>query len=314
MARRKPRHNLLIGLACVPPRAGRHRRTAGRLCGVLTLNLEGSEMTEIAVKTSHGSMAIAETGGEGLPLVMLHANSLCKESFRPQIEALKHKRRVIAIDLPGHGNSSNAIDPRRTYSIPGYADAVMEGLANIGVERFVVLGHSLGGHVALEMIALGAGVEGAVIFGTPPVASTPEGLQAGFVAGPDLEYTGKPELSADEASKVAALAVGRAADEDGFFSSVVRRTDGLARQYMIEAALAGTGSDQRQVVETSLVPLAVVNGEDDPVVNLHYVDSLSYANLWTDKPLRVSGAGHAAHWEKSLEFNSLVLSFLSGLP
>ena len=83
-------------------------------------------MTEIAVKTSHGSMAIAETGGEGLPLVMLHANSLCKESFRPQIEALKHKRRVIAIDLPGHGNSSKAIDPRRTYSIPGYADAVME--------------------------------------------------------------------------------------------------------------------------------------------------------------------------------------------
>lgn len=123
---------------------------------------------------------------------MLHANSLSKETFRPQIDALKDVRRLIAVDLPGHGDSSNGIDPRRTYSIPGYADSFMEALAAIGLQRFIVLGHSLGGHVALEMIALEAGIEGAMIFGTPPAASTPGGFQAGFVSGPDMDYTGKP--------------------------------------------------------------------------------------------------------------------------
>lgn len=312
MARQKPRHN--------SQRVGFGFRRAPAAFGdqpalMRVIDHDGSEeamqMTKISIKTSHGSIAIAETGGEGIPLVMLHANSLSKEGFRPQIEALRDVRRVIAVDLPGHGDSSNAIDPRRTYNIPGYADAIKEALAAIEVQRFVVLGHSLGGHVALEMIAVGAGVAGVMIFGTPPVANTAEGLQSGFIPGPDMEYTGKPELSAAEVSKVVTLAVGQAADKDGFFSSVVRRTDGLARQYMIEAALAGKGSNQRQVIETTMVPLAVVNGEDDPVVNLDYVDSLSYANLWTNKPLRIPGAGHAPHREKSKQFNEILIRFLS---
>ncbi len=270
---------------------------------------ELTEMSEGFIETSHGKLAFIDTKGPGIPVVMVHANSVCKESFAPQIHALEGVRRAIAFDLPGHGASGNAIDPRRSYSMHGYADALLEALSALGVERFVVVGHSLGGHVALEMIARNANVEGALIFGTPPVTNSIEGLQAGFKPSPEMAYTGNAELTGEQIGMVVELALGKEATREPFFHEAVRRTDGLARQYMLEAAAAGQGSDQRKVAESTSVPLAIVNGENDLVINLDYIDSLVFENVWEAEPIRIADAGHGVHREKANEFNSILLRF-----
>jgi pimeloyl-ACP methyl ester carboxylesterase len=266
-------------------------------------------MSNQIIETSHGSIAFIDTAGTGVPVVMIHANSVCKESFKPQISALAGLRRVIAFDLPGHGASGNAVDPRRTYSIPGYADALLEALKGLSVDRFVAVGHSLGGHVVLEMLAKEASVDGALIFGTPPIANNLDGLQAGFKPTPEMEYTGSAVLTEQQIGTVVELALGRGASGDQFFLDAVRRTDGLARQYMIEAAIAGEGSNQRHTAETSTIPLAIINGENDTVINLDYIDSLHFANVWGGKPIRIQNAGHALHWEQTRKFNEVLLRF-----
>ncbi|MGF9565090.1 alpha/beta hydrolase [Neorhizobium sp. BT27B] len=267
-------------------------------------------MSEHYIDTTHGRLAFTDLGRSDVPVVLIHANSVCKESFETQIAELSRGRRVVAFDLPGHGASDDASDPRRTYSMSGYADALLEALGKMGVQRFVVVGHSLGGHVALEMIAAGAQVDGALIFGTPPVANNPEGLQAGFKPTPEMAYTGNAELLDEQVPMIVELALGAGARDDAFFINAVRRTHGVARQYMIEAAIAGHGSDQRRLAETSLVPLAIVNGQNDPVINLDYIDSLNYANIWEGAPKRVEGAGHALHRERPDEFNAVLLRFI----
>ncbi|WP_025595831.1 alpha/beta fold hydrolase [Agrobacterium tumefaciens] len=265
------------------------------------------------IETSHGSIAFIDTGGLGVPVVMIHANSIFKESFKPQIEALSGFRRVIAFDLPGHGASGDAIDPKRTYSIPGYADALLEALESLNLTRFVAVGHSLGGHIVLEMLAKNAPVDGALIFGTPPISNDLEGLQAGFKPSPEMAYTGSAFLTEQEIGMVVKLALGQGASGNEFFLEAVRRTNGLARQYMIEAAVGGQGSNQRHVVETSPIPLAIINGEDDAVIDLDYVDSIVYANVWEGKPIRVCGAGHALHREQTQKFNETLLRFMDFL-
>ncbi|TGR72417.1 alpha/beta hydrolase [bacterium M00.F.Ca.ET.194.01.1.1] len=269
---------------------------------------EGGRVFKSAIDTSHGAIAYIDTRGTGVPLVMVHANSLCKEEFTPQIKVLSGVRRVIAFDLPGHGSSENAKDPGRTYNMSGYADALLEALERMTVNRFLALGHSLGGHVVLEMIAKNAAIDGAMIFGTPPIVNSVEGVQAGFKPSPEMAYTGSPILSDDQVLMVAELALGPDGAEE-FFLNAVRRTDGSARQLMIESALRGEGSNQRRTAETSPVPLAVVNGENDPVINLDYIDSLHFANIWGGEPIRVKGAGHAVHWEQATRFNELLLRF-----
>lgn len=266
---------------------------------------------ERSVETTHGQISLYDVEGPGIPVVMIHANSVSKASFAPQLQALSGSRRLLAFDLPGHGSSGNAIDPRRTYSITGYAQAILEALRHLEVEEFVVLGHSLGGHIALEMIALGAPVRGAFVFGTPPIDNSLAGLQAGFQPSPEMAYTGNAEISDDQIKMVLHLALGADARKDTHLIAAVRRTDGLARQYMIEAVVAGQGSDQRALVETSCVPVAIVNGNQDPVINLDYIDGIAFANIWRGQPIRIEGAGHGLHREKAGQFNRLFDSFLA---
>ncbi len=55
--------------------------------------------------------------------------------------------------------------------------------------------------------------------------------------------------------------------------------------------------DQRKVVESSAIPLAVVNGGADNIVSLDYFDTVHYANLWEGKCYRLPGLQHAPFWQ-----------------
>ncbi|WP_233284503.1 alpha/beta fold hydrolase [Agrobacterium tumefaciens] len=265
------------------------------------------------IETTHGRIAISDIAGEGTPLLMLHCNSGCKEMFLFQNQALAGTRRLVSLDLPGHGASSDAIAPQHTYCFGGYAEAIAEVLAKLGIDRVAILGHSLGGHIALDLVARLANVSGVMIFGTPPIPPGPEGAQLGFLPNPEMAYTGNPTLTDEQVEGVVAMALGPGAERDLFYTSAVRRADGRARQHMVEAVLAGSQIDQRELITTSHVPLAVINGADDPVINLDYIDRLRYRNLWTNRPLRLAGAGHGAHWQQHKLFNEILRSFLVSL-
>ncbi|MVA58473.1 alpha/beta fold hydrolase [Agrobacterium vitis] len=265
------------------------------------------------IDTSHGRIAVSDVAGDGTPLLMLHCNSGCKEMFLFQQQALAGTRRLVSLDLPGHGASSDALDPSRTYCFGGYAEAIAEVLAKLGIDKVAILGHSLGGHIALDLVAKLDDVSGVMIFGTPPIPPGPEGAQLGFLPNPEMAYTGNSTLTDEQIEGVVTMALGPSAERDVFYTSAVRRTDGRARQYMVDAVIAGTQIDQRELVATSNVPLAIVNGADDPVINLDYIDSLKYRNLWTHRPLRLADAGHGPHWQQHPIFNEMLRSFLNSL-
>ncbi|MFB9948920.1 alpha/beta fold hydrolase [Rhizobium puerariae] len=270
-----------------------------------------SEQTFVDI--SHGRIAVSDVNGSKTPLLMLHCNSGCKEMFLFQTQALTGTRRLVSLDLPGHGASSDAIDPRRTYCFGGYAEAVAEVLTKLEIDKVAILGHSLGGHIALDLTARLGNVSGVMIFGTPPIPPGPEGAQLGFLPHPEMAYTGNPTLTDEQIEGVVTMALGPGAERDLFYTSAVRRTDGRARQFMVEAVMAGTQLDQRELVATSSVPLAIVNGADDPVINLDYIDSLRYRDLWTRRPLRLANAGHGPHWQQHHIFNEMLQSFLNSL-
>src|SRR5690606_336412 len=90
----------------------------------------------------------------------------------------------------------------------------------------------------------------------------------------------------------------------------IMRTDGRARKIMVETLLAGKISDQRAIVEHARVPLALVNGEDEPFTNPDYLASLSVPTLWERKPHRLPGLGHAPFWQSPETFNPILLRFL----
>lgn len=95
-----------------------------------------------------------EEGGELPPLVLLHGLLVTHHAFRDVIEALAVDRRVIALDLPGCGESDRP-DPADAddYSLSFIAARVHEALGALGVLRCDVVAHSFGGAVAVELAA-----------------------------------------------------------------------------------------------------------------------------------------------------------------
>jgi len=86
--------------------------------------------------------------GDGTPLVLVHGWSCSGFFWKPMIPLLKKRYRVLAPDLPGHGLSSKEHD---SYLPEKQAARLLEWLSSIGVERFVLVGHSMGGEIAARM-------------------------------------------------------------------------------------------------------------------------------------------------------------------
>ena len=80
----------------------------------------------------------------------------------------------MAVDLPGHGQSSNASNPSKTHSIPGYAAIIVKMAKKLELEKSVVVGWSLGGNIAIETIPHFPQAKGYMIYSTPPLGFPPD--------------------------------------------------------------------------------------------------------------------------------------------
>src|SRR5262249_48596357 len=125
---------------------------------------------------------------------LIHGNSFCRAVFRNQMQGpLAKNHRLISFDLPGHGQSSNAIDPARTYTRPGLAEATVELLDRLGVTEAIVFGWPLGGHIGIEMIPRFPGMRRLMISGAPPVGRNQ--MAQALKASPHLGICSEPHLA-----------------------------------------------------------------------------------------------------------------------
>lgn len=99
------------------------------------------------VETSLGPISTMEAGA-GSAAILLHGLGATKASFLPTLGALADRHRVIAIDLPGFGDSVKPVGA--AYDAPFFARSVLALLDALGLETASLVGNSMGGRVALE--------------------------------------------------------------------------------------------------------------------------------------------------------------------
>jgi pimeloyl-ACP methyl ester carboxylesterase len=105
--------------------------------------------TETGYADVNGLHLYYETYGSGAPLVLLHGGMLTIYlNFATLIPTLARTHTVIGVELQGHGRTAN-IDRGITY--PNLASDVVALLDHLGIEKAAVIGHSMGGGVALEL-------------------------------------------------------------------------------------------------------------------------------------------------------------------
>jgi pimeloyl-ACP methyl ester carboxylesterase len=95
----------------------------------------------------HGHRAVYRTIGSGPNLVLIHGMINSSRHWETVATRLAGSYRVIAPDLIGHGEAAT---PRGDYSLGAHAASIRDLLTTIGVERATIVGHSLGGGVAMQ--------------------------------------------------------------------------------------------------------------------------------------------------------------------
>ncbi|MFN8511327.1 MAG: alpha/beta hydrolase [Thermomicrobiales bacterium] len=120
-------------------------------------------------------LAYSEAGRGGPPIVFIHGLACDSSDFAPQFEYFRERHRVIAIDLRGHGASDA---PEGGYSTAALADDVLWLCDELGVYKPMLVGHSMGGMIALEIAARRPGAATAIALLDSPILIPPPVAEA----------------------------------------------------------------------------------------------------------------------------------------
>lgn len=109
--------------------------------------LENCVIKDGFAATKSGRIHYREAG-TGAPLMLLHSNGCSAHEYEDVIAHLAKSRRVIAWDMPGHGDSEPLT---KHWSIPDYADAVVDLMDALDIDRASVAGSSVGGTICVDL-------------------------------------------------------------------------------------------------------------------------------------------------------------------
>jgi pimeloyl-ACP methyl ester carboxylesterase len=93
------------------------------------------------------SLNLIEWSQEGVPMLLLHGYSNEAHIWDDFIPTVSSHYRVLALDLRGHGDSD--WHPQAAYAYENHVEDIESIVATLGIERLVVVGHSLGGRIAM---------------------------------------------------------------------------------------------------------------------------------------------------------------------
>jgi len=117
------------------------------------------------------ALAYEEAGSGNPPLVLVHGWTCDRRFFGPQLEHFSRRHRVVALDLRGHGDSDK---PRQDYTFAGHADDLAWVCGQLAIERPVIVSHSIGGCIALELASRRPPFPAAIVMIEAPVLASPE--------------------------------------------------------------------------------------------------------------------------------------------
>jgi pimeloyl-ACP methyl ester carboxylesterase len=244
-------------------------------------------------------------------LVLIHGNSASKAAFRQLFEGKELSQfDLYAMDLPGCGESENAANPANDYNMPALANTILGFVNHLALKNYFLLGWSLGGHLCIEMIARGAKPQGLILTGTPPCGPSLAEVGEIFLPAPGAEVTGMVDPTPEQLNQFAAT-IFAPNSPDAEMLAAARRADGLLRGGIFEYLVGHQDEKpQRQTIAETKVPVALIQGTDEPFFNPKLVDKLSYGNLWRGATQWINGSGHAPFIDKPDEYASLIVEFV----
>ncbi len=240
--------------------------------------------------------------GSGYPLVLVHGYLAGAAIWDYQLDHFKDKFDVVVPNLPGFGQSASVQAPK---TIDGFAALLLDDLSLIGIEKFHLLGHSMGGMIVQTMAAQAPErVNHLVCYGTGPQGVLPGRFETIDESRQRLEEQGVSQV----VQHIAATWFFEGIDAPGYAEcvSLGKLTSQQAALACLDAWQAWDGRRQLSEIRSQTL---VVWGEHDRSYAWEQTEALwrgiSHCSLAV-----IPGCAHNVHMEKPQLFNMIVGDFL----
>lgn len=245
---------------------------------------------------------VAPDFSRGRKIVLVHGAGSNGHTLHRQVEALGERHSPVALDLPGHGRSAG-VEGLRTVS--DYADFVVAFLDALKIKSAVILGHSMGGAIAMELaLRHSARVDAIVISCSAP----------------------KFNVGADRVEALRAVMMGRAPqafNTDGYSPKTLKNNFDAVREGWMEQIktdprvrytdiVACTQVDLRDSIAKIDKPALIVAGADDQGTTPADADFMA-GKIRGSKCKIIADAGHYIPRERPAEYNAAIEEFLGEL-
>lgn len=249
------------------------------------------------------------TAGETRPwLTLVHGASQHAGLFSAQVEAFQPDYRLLLVDLPGHGRSSDIPGP---YGLAEYARSVLAAIRAAAIERT----HFWGTHT-------GAGI-GLMLAAQHPQLIASLVLDGAILPGVDLPYVSARFAVAKRTARERGIEAAKAQwfRESRWFDVIRARptecrasehwnlVSGFSGRPWLDSSTPETVASIRPALARIAQPVLLVNGEHDVEDFIHVADELE-SSLENVQRVTVPGAGGFPLWEFPAEVNSLARQFL----
>ncbi len=274
---------------------------------------------EVQFATIHGHRRAYVKAGTGPALLLLHGMACDHTTWSPVMRELAKRYTVIAPDLLGHGLSDK---PRADYSVGGYANGMRDLLTYLGIDRATVVGHSLGGGVAMQfayqyperterMILVAPGGLGREV--TPAIrAVTLPGFHSVMTV---VTAPGVRQVTTGALRTVARIdnpALRDLAEIAGIIEALHDPRARRALQHVVRACVDLRGqiiSMSDRAYLTQAMPMCVIWGDSDPVIPTKHAENVRRLAK-TAKVKIIPGSGHFPHKDQPEQFVRIVNQFI----
>lgn len=229
-------------------------------------------------------------------IVFLHSSSGSKKLFDPIVKMWNRTENLISFNLPGHGDAAPAED----YSWNKTKIFVQNQIDKIEGE-ILLLGNSLGGHLAMEIAPYMKNLKGLVVMGSPPIKK-PINMEEAFAPNPysATYYKEKPEESELEFATNGAV----------YNRSVLpiikenfHRADPKIRSTLLNDIMDGSDFlDEYQIIGALPCKKYFVNGAQDPIINFNYLIQIQAEALYPIELFKIEDCGHYPTLEQPEKF------------
>jgi pimeloyl-ACP methyl ester carboxylesterase len=241
--------------------------------------------------------------GKGFPLVLVHGFLGSSQMWKPQIEYFKKNYRVITPDLPGFGKSNKSVSCNNINSM---AEIIIDCLKKRKIEKFYLLGHSMGGMIVQEIVKkYGEKISKLICYATGPIGEMPGRFESLDESREKLKKIGL-KLTANRIAKT--WFVTKEKSKYFYLCSNSGKTANLeAADNALIAMKNWSGLKNLKKIKNKTL---IIWGDCDQSYNFDQIETLN-KNIQNSELQIFRGCSHNVHLEKPDKFNACLKNFLN---